>query len=174
MFGLTEDGNRSHMCAHQILPTTDLICHYLRGKVMSLKKEVQHWALSFNHTSSVFFSFTLLYFNISSHQLGHSALYQDNNLPEKGGKDSSGQTERKEKESVALDYSQVPFSLEEVWSIRWEHWFPCESGLAPGLTCTGTSLIAQGLWFGESQDVWDSGGNGAASMKVPLWSLFVR
>lgn len=133
------------MCTRQILPTTELICYYLRGKVMSLKKEVQPRALSFNHTSSAFFSFTLLYFTNLSHQLRHSALYQDNNLPEKRGIDSSRETERKEKESVVLDSSQVPFSLEEVWSIRWEHWFPCESGLAPGLTCTGTSLIAQGL-----------------------------
>lgn len=60
-----------------------------------------------------------------------------------GGKiDSSRQTERK---SLDLAESQVPGSLEEVWLIHCEHWFPCESGPAPGLTCTGTSLIAQGL-----------------------------
>lgn len=76
------------------------------------------------------------------------------------------QTDRKkEKESLDLAQSQVLGSLEEVWLTHWEHWFPRESGIAPGLTCTGTSLIAQGLWFGESQDVWNSGGNGAASTK---------
>lgn len=34
--------------------------------------------------------------------------------------------------------------LEEVWLIHWEHWLPCESDFAPGLTCTGTSLTTPG------------------------------
>lgn len=39
---------------------------------------------------------------------------------------------------------QLSGSQEEVCLIHWEHWFPCESDFAPGLTCTGTSLTTPG------------------------------
>lgn len=73
--------------------------------------------MSFNHKPSIFSSFT-----VSSHQSGRSAFVR-HNLPEKGGTDR-----QKEKETLDLAESQVPVSSEEVWSIHWERWFPCESG----------------------------------------------
>lgn len=151
------------MRTYKILPTTDLIYRYLRKKRQAWKRK--SWALSSNHKSSLSLFTTSPFHHISR---GALSLFSGAETPEKRGIDGGRQTERKSvwtwlrAKSQAVQRKSARFTGSADFLVK------------VVLTCTGTSLIAQGLWFGESQDVWDSGGNGAANMKVLLWSLFVR
>lgn len=110
------------------------------------------WELSFNHLSLIFFSFTCHRLNIPSHLPPSSAF-----LRAVDGISRRNKERQKERGSgwepgcrhfggSLLDSLGALVSLWK-WSCSW------------GLTCTGTSLTAQGLWFGESQDVCNSGSN---------------
>lgn len=149
------------MRTYQILPTTDLIFRYLRKKNDEPEKGSREHCLLISLSL-----FTTSPFHHISR--GALSLLSGAETPEKRGIDGGRRTERKS----AWTWLRAKTQAVQRKSARFTG--SADFLVKVVLTCTGTSLIAQGLWFGESQDVWDSGGNGAANMKVLLWSLFVR